>query len=80
LKDKVTKLKPVFPDKNKEGTITAANASKLNDGACLLLLMSELALNENGITPEFEIIGWADAESLPVDFNITPTSAAKKAL
>lgn len=80
MKDKVTKLKPVFPDKNKEGTVTAANASKLNDGAAMLLLMSENALAEKGWKPEFEIIGWADAESAPVDFNVSPATAAKKAL
>jgi acetyl-CoA C-acetyltransferase len=37
-KDKISKLRPVFPDKNKEGTITGANASKINDGACSLLV------------------------------------------
>ena len=39
--DKVSQLRPAFPDKNKEGTVTAANASKINDGACMLMLMSE---------------------------------------
>lgn len=80
LMDKVTKLKPSFPDKNKEGTITPANASKLNDGACILLLTGEKTLSEQGLSAEFEILGWGDAESMPIDFNITPALAAKKAL
>ena len=50
-KEKVKKLKPVFPDKNKVGTITGANASKLNDGACSLMLMSENAMQKNNLKP-----------------------------
>lgn len=46
-KDKISKLRPVFPDKNKEGTITGANASKINDGACAILVASEEAVKNH---------------------------------
>lgn len=52
----------------------------MNDGACMLLLMSEKGIIDNGIKPEFEILGFADSESAPLDFNLTPTLAAKKAI
>lgn len=46
-KDKISKLRPVFPDKNKDGTITGGNASKINDGACSILIASEEAVNKH---------------------------------
>lgn len=76
-KDKMPSLKPVF---NKNGTITAANASKLNDGACAHILMSEDALKRNNVTPIAEIIAFADAEVNPIDFNIAPEKAVRAAL
>lgn len=79
-KDRVGTARLAFPDKNKEGTITGANASKLNDGACSLLLMSEEGLKKSGLKPLAEIVGFADAETTPMDFNICPPIAAKKAL
>ena len=82
-KEKIIKLRPVFPDKNGFGTITGGNASKLNDGACSFLLMSESSLqkteNQN-LKPIAEIISFADAETDPVDFNISPSLAVKKVL
>ena len=78
--DKISTLKPVFPDKDKNGTITGANASKINDGACSLLLMSENALKENGMSPLVEVVSFADAETDPLNFNCSPTIAVQKAL
>lgn len=75
--DKIPQLRPVFA---KNGTITAANASKLNDGACTLLLASEEAIKTHNLTPLAEIISYADSEVDPMDFNIGPAEAAKKAL
>lgn len=76
-RDKIPSLKPVFA---KDGTVTAANASKLNDGACTLLLMSEEGLKKYGITPLAEVVSWGDAEVHPMDFNICPADAANVAL
>ena len=76
-KEKMPSLKPAF---NKNGTITAANASKLNDGACTHILMSEDALKRNNVTPIAEIISFADAEVNPIDFNIAPEKASRAAL
>ena len=59
LPDKFAGLKPVFA---KNGTITAANASKLNDGAATLILMSEDTAKERGLKPLARILGFEDAE------------------
>ena len=80
VKDKVGTARIVFPDKNKEGTITGANASKINDGACSLLLMSEEGLKLSGLKPIAEIVSFADAEVEPLDFNLSPPIAVQKAL
>lgn len=80
VKDKVATARLAFADKNKEGTITGANASKLNDGACSLLLMSEEGLQKSGLKPLAEIISMADAETQPIDFNLCPAFAVNKAL
>lgn len=79
-KAKIPKLTPAFPDQNKFGTVTGANSSKINDGACALLLMSEKALKANNIKPRLKIISFADAETNPEDFNISPPLAIMKAL
>lgn len=76
-RDKIPQLRPVFA---KDGTVTAANASKLNDGACTLLLMSEEAMNRHDVTPLAEIIAYGDAELEPMDFNICPAEATRVAL
>ncbi len=72
MPEKFPSLKPAFA---KNGTITAANASKLNDGACALILMSEEAAKERGLKPLARIIGFDDGEVAPIDFAIAPTQA-----
>jgi acetyl-CoA C-acetyltransferase len=75
--DKIPGLRPAFtPD----GTVTAANASTINDGAAALILASEAAVKRLGLTPIAKIRGFADAEQEPEWFTTTPTIAAPKAL
>jgi len=75
--DKIPSLKPAF---HPEGTVTAANASSVNDGASALLLMSEEKALALGIKPLARILGYADAEQAPIDFTTTPSQAVPKAL
>jgi acetyl-CoA C-acetyltransferase len=75
--DKMPGLKPAF---TKEGTVTAANASTLNDGAAAVLLMSREKADELGIKPLARIRGFADAEQAPEWFTTTPSLAIPKAL
>jgi len=75
--DKLTSLKPVF---QKDGTVTAANASTLNDGAAALILAGKEKVEELGLTPLAKIIGFADAEQSPEWFTTTPSLAIPKAL
>ncbi|MBG8555438.1 acetyl-CoA C-acyltransferase [Hymenobacter guriensis] len=70
-------LKPAF---TKEGTVTAANASTLNDGAAAVLLMSREKAEELGVQPLALIRGFADAEQAPEWFTTTPSLAIPKAL
>lgn len=78
--DKIASLKPAF---GKEGTVTAANASTMNDGAAAMVLMSSEKAIELGIKPLAVIRGYADAEQEPEWFTTTPSiavpSAVKKA-
>lgn len=75
--DKIPGLRPAFtPD----GTVTAANASTINDGATALVLASEEAVKRLGLKPIAKIRGFADAEQEPEWFTTTPTIAAPKAL
>jgi len=75
--DKIPGLRPAFtPD----GTVTAANASTINDGAAALILASEEAVERYGLKPLAVIRGFADAEQEPEWFTTTPTVAAPKAL
>jgi acetyl-CoA C-acetyltransferase len=75
--DKIPGLRPAFtPD----GTVTAANASTINDGASALILASEAAVKRLGLTPIAKIRGFADAEQAPEWFTTSPTIAAPKAL
>lgn len=74
---KVSALKPAF---DKEGTITAINASKINDGASAVVLMSGEKVKELGLTPLAKIIGYADASQDPEWFTTTPSKAIPKAL
>lgn len=73
--DKVGKLKPVF---QKEGTVTAANASTINDGAAALVLVSKEKAEELGINPIAKLITYADAAKEPENFTIAPTDALTK--
>ncbi|QCR21427.1 acetyl-CoA C-acyltransferase [Pontibacter sp. SGAir0037] len=75
--DKIPGLKPVF---DKAGTVTAANASTLNDGAAAVLLMSKEKAEELGVKPIARILGFADAEQDPIWFTTTPALAIPKAL
>lgn len=75
--DKIPGLRPAFtPD----GTVTAANASTINDGASALILASEDAVKRYGLKPVAKIRGFADAEQEPEWFTTSPTIAAPKAL
>ena len=76
--DKISSLKPAFDRTN--GTITAANASSLNDGACAMVLMTEQDALDRGIKPIARIRGFGDAAQAPVDFTTTPSLAVPVAL
>jgi acetyl-CoA C-acetyltransferase len=75
--DKIPGLKPAF---DKEGTITAANASTLNDGASALVLGSAEAVEKYGLKPIAKIVGYADAAQAPEWFTTAPSLAVPKAL
>ncbi len=75
--DKIPTLKPAF---SATGTITAANASKINDAGIALVLMSEEKVKELGLKPLAKIIGFADAEQNPSQFPTTPSKAMARAL
>ena len=75
--DKVPELKPVF---KKEGTVTAANASTLNDGAAALVLVSGTKLRQLGLRPIARIRGYADAQQAPEWFTTAPAKAIPLAL
>jgi len=75
--DKIPELKPAF---QKDGTVTAANASTMNDGAAALVLMSREKASELGIKPLAIIRGYADAEQAPEWFTTTPAIAVPKAI
>jgi len=75
--EKIPSLRPVF---NKDGTVTAANASTLNDGAAALVLMSKEKAKELNLKPLATIKGYADAALEPEWFTIAPAKAIPKAL
>ena len=75
--DKIPTLRPVF---QKDGTVTAANASTLNDGASALILMSGEKVKELGITPMAKLVGYGDAAHEPEWFTTAPAKAVNKAL
>lgn len=75
--DKIPALNAVF---TKEGTVTAANASTINDGAAAVVLMSEEKALELGLKPLAYIKGYADAAQVPVKFTTAPAKALPKAL
>lgn len=75
--DKIPGLRPVF---EKDGIVTAANASTLNDGAAAVIVTSETKAKDLGLTPQFEIIAQASAAKAPVDFTTAPADAINKVL
>lgn len=75
--EKIPGLKPVF---QKDGTVTAANASTMNDGAAALVLMSKEKAEALGLKPLAKIKGYADAEQAPEWFTTTPSVAVPKAV
>ena len=77
IPDKVSKLQPAF---EKDGTVTAANASNLNDGAAALLMVSTEMLETYHLKPLAKIISFADAAQAPEWFTTAPSKAIPKAL
>jgi acetyl-CoA C-acetyltransferase len=75
--DKIPTLKPVFI---KDGTVTAANASTMNDGASALVLVSKEKMEELGLKPLAKILSYADAEQAPEWFTTSPSLAMPKAV
>ncbi|GGE21042.1 acetyl-CoA acetyltransferase [Aureimonas endophytica] len=75
--DKVQKLRPVF---DKDGTVTAANASGINDGAAALVLMSEAEAARRGLQPLVRIASWATAGVDPAVMGTGPIPSSRKAL
>ena len=75
--DKIPELRPAF---SKDGTVTAANASTMNDGAAALVLVSKEKMEELGLKPLAKIISYADAEQDPKWFTTTPAIAIPKAV
>lgn len=75
--EKIPSLKPVF---EKDGVVTAANASSINDGAAALLVMSEDKAKELGLKPLVEIVAQSSAAKAPIDFTTAPADAINKVL
>jgi len=75
--DKIPTLKPAF---QKDGTVTAANASSMNDGAASMILVSENKLKELGLKPLARILSYADAEQAPEWFTTSPSIAVPRAV
>lgn len=75
--EKIPSLRPVF---QKEGTVTAANASTINDGAAALVLMSKEKAEELGVKPIAKLIGYGDAAQEPEWFTTAPAKAIPKAI
>ncbi len=74
---KLSSLKPAF---TKDGTVTAANASKINDGAAAVVLMSKEKAEALGVKPLARIVSFADASQEPEQFTTTPSKAIPKAI
>ncbi|CAO3598781.1 unnamed protein product [Absidia cylindrospora] len=75
--DKIPGLRAVF---KKDGTVTAGNASTLNDGASAMVLMTRQKAQELGVKPLARIVSYADAACAPIDFTIAPSKALPIAL
>jgi 3-oxoadipyl-CoA thiolase len=78
--EQLTKLRPVFVPKGSTGTVTAGNASGLNDGAAAVLVASEHAIKELGLTPRVRYVVGAAAGVEPSYMGLGPVPAAKRAL
>ncbi|RCK67369.1 Acetyl-CoA acetyltransferase IB [Candida viswanathii] len=76
--DRLKSARTVFQKEN--GTVTAPNASKLNDGGAALVLVSEAKLKQLGLKPLAKISGWGEAARTPFDFTIAPALAVPKAV
>ena len=76
--DRIPGLRPAF--KPKGGTVTAANASTINDGAAALVLMGADTAKELGVTPLARIAGFGDAARAPIEFTTAPADAVPRAL
>lgn len=74
--ERIPKLKPAFDKTN--GTVTAANASTLNDGAAATMLMSAEAVKKYGLKPLAEVVAYADAACEPIDFPLAPALSIPK--
>jgi acetyl-CoA C-acetyltransferase len=75
--DKIPALKPVF---KKDGTVTAANASSINDGGAAVVLMSAERAKKEGRQVLAKVTGWGGAARAPIEFTIAPTDAINKTL
>ena len=75
--DKIPNLKPTFA---KDGTITAANSSSINDGACALVLMSAEKAKELGVKPLARIVAYGDGATDPIHFGEAPKMAIEQCL
>jgi acetyl-CoA C-acetyltransferase len=75
--EKIPTLKPVF---EKNGVVTAANASSINDGAAALLIMSEEKATSLGLKPLVEIVAQSSAAKAPIEFTTAPADAINKVL
>lgn len=75
--DKISQLKPAF---QKDGIVTAANSSKINDGAAALIISNEDTCKELGLKPKFEIIAHASAAKDPIHFTTAPADSINKLL
>jgi acetyl-CoA C-acetyltransferase len=75
--DKIPALKPVF---KKDGTVTAANASSINDGGAAVVLMSADRARKEGRQVLARVTGWGGAARAPIEFTIAPTDAINKTL
>ena len=75
--EKVPSLRPAF---NKDGTVTAANASTINDGASALILISKEKMEALGLKPTAKILGFGDAAQEPIWFTTSPSLAIPRAL
>jgi len=77
MPDKFPSLKPAF---SKTGTITPANASKINDGACAFVMMSEDAAKARNLEPLARVVAYEDAGVAPIDFGLAPALCVQKLL